>query len=74
MRVRNKEHQSLSLEQLEELAHDFPNDQELGEQIRKIIAAATDNNPEGIRATSQNFHIKKEELEAWKSRSNPSKK
>jgi hypothetical protein len=53
MRVRNKEHQSLSIEQLEELAHDFPNDQQLGEEIRRIIKRATDNNPKGRRATSQ---------------------
>ena len=37
MRVRNKEHQSLGLEQLKELSYDFPNDAQLGEEIRKII-------------------------------------
>ena len=76
MRVRDKEHQSLSLEQLQELAHDFPNDQELGEEIRKIIAAATTNNPKGRRATSQyyqqDYDLKQEEFEAWQSRTNPS--
>ncbi len=51
MRIRNKEHQMLSKEQLEELCYDFPNDAMLGEEIRKI-ARATTNNPEGIRATS----------------------
>ena len=47
MKVRNKEHQSLSIEQLKELSHDFPNDQQLGEEIRRIIAGATTNNPQG---------------------------
>ena len=47
MRVRNKEHQSLSLEQLKELSYDFPNDAQLGEEIRKIIRRATTNNPKG---------------------------
>ena len=51
MRVRNKEHQSLSKEQLKELCYDFPNDQQLGEEIRRM-ASATTNNPQGERATS----------------------
>lgn len=51
MRVRNKEHQMLSKEQLQELCYDFPNDQQLGEEIRRI-ASATTNNPKGKRATS----------------------
>ena len=37
MRVRDKEHQSLSLKELKQLGHDFPNDAMLGEEIRKII-------------------------------------
>ena len=48
MRVRNKEHQSLGLKELQQLCDDFPNDQELGEEIRRIkdIAhAASVNNP-----------------------------
>jgi len=36
MRVRNKEHQSLSRKQLKELCYDYPNDAMLGEQIRKL--------------------------------------
>ena len=55
MRVRNKEHQSLSLDQLKELAYDFPNDSQLGEEIRRIIKRATTNNPKGRRATSLNY-------------------
>ena len=51
MRVRNKEHQMLSKKQLQELCYDFPNDQQLGEEIRRI-ASATTNNPKGKRATS----------------------
>ena len=57
MRVRNKEHQSLSLEQLKELSYDFPNDSQLGEEIRRIIKRATINNPKGRRATSQELRI-----------------
>jgi len=37
MKVRNKEHQSLGIEQLQELTTDFPNDADLGKQIRKIV-------------------------------------
>ena len=59
MRVRNKEHQSLGLEQLKELSYDFPNDAQLGEEIRKIIRRATTNNPKGRRATSQESHKRK---------------
>ena len=36
MRVRNKEHQSLGLKELQELCDDFPNDQQLGEEVRRI--------------------------------------
>ena len=36
MRVRNKEHQSLSIEQLKQLCDDFPNDKQLGEEVRRI--------------------------------------
>ena len=66
MRVRNKEHQSLSKEQLKELCYDFPNDQQLGEEIRRM-ASATTNNPKGLRATSLDYELKIEELEAWNS-------
>lgn len=56
MRVRNKEHQSLGLKELEELCKDFPNDQQLGEEVRRIkndsqlrheqkVFGATVNNP-----------------------------
>ena len=46
MKIRNKEHQSLGIKQLRELSHDFPNDQQLGEYIRKLSSATT-NNPQG---------------------------
>ena len=36
MKVRNKEHQSLGPKEIEQLVKDFPNDQMLGEEIRKI--------------------------------------
>ena len=36
MRVLNQEHQSLALEQLQQLCDEFPNDQMLGEEIRRI--------------------------------------
>ena len=51
MKVRNKEHQSLGLKQLQELCDEFPNDQMLGEELRRITnAAATTNNPQGTSA------------------------
>ena len=46
MKVRNKEHQFLGREQLQDLCDDFPNDQKLGEYIRKLSSATT-NNPQG---------------------------
>ena len=67
MRIRNKEHQSLGPKELEQLCQDFPNDTQLGKEIRKI-ADATVNNPKGRRATllsSYPHELKKEELEAW---------
>ena len=68
MRIRNKEHQSLGLEQLKELSYDFPNDAQLGEERRRIIRRATTNNPKGERATSHYPHeLKENELEAWES-------
>ena len=36
MKVRNKEHQTLGVKELVQLCNDFPNDQQLGEEIRKI--------------------------------------
>ena len=70
MKVRNKEHQSLGLEQLQQLCDEFPNDQMLGEELRRITkAAASVNNPEGLRATSPSLEITPEELEAWHSMS-----
>ena len=36
MKVRNKEHQSLGYEQLKQLCDDFPNDQQLGKEVRRI--------------------------------------
>lgn len=41
MRVRDKEHQSLGLKELKQLCKDFPNDKQLGEEVRKILHAAT---------------------------------
>ena len=35
MKIRNKEHQSLGLEQLQQLCDEFPNDQMLGEELRR---------------------------------------
>ena len=64
MRIRNKEHQSLGYKELQQLCQDFPNDAQLGEEVRKI-ARATVNNPKGSRATSLDYELKKEELEAW---------
>jgi hypothetical protein len=53
MRVLNQEHQSLALEQLQQLCDEYPNDQMLGEEIRRLTkAAAVVNNPKGPRATS----------------------
>jgi len=40
MKVRNKEHQSLGVKELKQLCKDFPNDQQLGEEIRKIYRDA----------------------------------
>tara|TARA_Y100001963_G_C6669586_1_gene394449 strand:- start:31 stop:264 length:234 start_codon:yes stop_codon:yes gene_type:complete len=68
MKVRNKEYQSLGIEQLKELAYDYPNDAQLGEEIRKIIRRATVNNPKGSRATSRKSGYKDfttEEVIAW---------
>ena len=45
MKVRNKEHQSLGVKELKQLCKDFPNDQQLGEEIRKIMQRSTVNNP-----------------------------
>ena len=74
MRVRNKEHQTLGLEQLKELAYDFPNDAMLGEEIRRIIARATTNNPKGKRATSginSFWHDSYEDIQHFKAVYNP---
>ena len=45
MRVRNKEHQSLGAKELKQLCKDFPNDQQLGKEIRKIMQRTPVNNP-----------------------------
>ena len=37
MRVRNKEHQSLGINELKQLSEDFTTDAELGREIRRII-------------------------------------
>jgi hypothetical protein len=65
MRVRNKEHQSLGVKELEQLCKDFPNDQQLGKEIRKITRRALVNNPKGLRATTGISDITKEELKSW---------
>ena len=56
MRIRNKEHQSLSVKELRELCDDFPNDQQLGEEVRRITSdhRATVNNSKSLRATVEN--------------------
>ena len=57
MRVRNKEHQSLSYKELQELCDDFPNDQQLGEEVRRITNdshRATVNNSKSQRVTVAN--------------------
>lgn len=46
MKIRNKEHQTLGLKELQQLSEDFPNDQKLGQYIRKL-SSATVNNPKG---------------------------
>ena len=43
MRVRDKEHQSLGLKELEQLCIDNPNDSDLGLAIRQIVKAARIN-------------------------------
>jgi|TARA_B110001454_G_C12538515_1_gene358339 hypothetical protein len=65
MRVRNKEHQSLSIIELQQLCDDFPNDQQLGEEIRSLTnnsPRATVNNPKGTYDTSLNY-IKDTQIE-----------
>ena len=56
MRIRNKEHQSVSVKELQQLCDDFPNDQQLGEEVRRITSdhRATVNNSKSLRATSEN--------------------
>jgi|TARA_B110001454_G_scaffold74891_1_gene72435 hypothetical protein len=56
MRIRNKEHQSLSVKELQQLCDDFPNDQQLGEEVRRITSdhRATVNNSKSQRATVEN--------------------
>jgi hypothetical protein len=63
MRVRNKEYQSLGIKQLKELSHDFPNDAMLGEEIRRIIARATTNNPEGTSGYERQTRTKQKDNE-----------
>ena len=86
MRVRDKEHQSLGIKELQELCHDFPNDQQLGEEVRKI-AHATVNNSKSQRVTSENYEdnpsdierdyedypkeLKKSEIDAFEERIHP---
>ena len=43
MKVRDKEHQSLGIKELEQLAFDNPNDSELGKKIRQIIREYNEN-------------------------------
>ena len=74
MRVRNKEHQSLGLKEIKELCDDFPNDQQLGEQVRRIkndsqlrheekVFGATVNNSKSLRATSENYEDNPSDIE-----------
>ena len=71
MKIRNKEHQSLGIKQLKELSHDFPNDQKLGEYIRKL-SSATDNNPEGTSVYEPQIRTKdKDNNESFKAEQSP---
>ena len=55
MRVRNKEHQSLGIKELKQLAYDFPNNAALGKQIRKIIRESEVPTQEEPRPVSLKF-------------------
>ena len=70
MKIRNKEHQSLGIKQLKELSHDFPNDQKLGEYIRKL-SSATDNNPEGTSVYEPQIRTKDKDTESFKAEQSP---
>ena len=86
MRIRNKEHQMLGKKELQQLCSDFPNDQQLGEEVRKI-AHATVNNSKSQRVTSENYEdnpsdierdyedypkeLKKNEIDAFEERIHP---
>ena len=48
MRVRDKEHQSLGIKELKQLVYDFPNDADLGEEIRRIVK----ENPTYVRPSN----------------------
>ena len=67
MRIRNKEHQSLGKKELQQLCQDFPNDQQLGEEIRKIAHAeqSITRRANELRGKSYPHELKKEEIEAW---------
>ena len=71
MKVRNKEHQFLGIEQLKELSHDFPNDAMLGEEVRRIIARATTNNPEGTSVYEPQIRTKDKDTESFKAEQSP---
>ena len=50
MKVNNKEHQTLGMKELKYLVDKYPNDSQLGAEIRKLYwktRHATDNNPKG---------------------------
>ena len=70
MKVRNKEHQFLGREQLQDLCDDFPNDQQLGEYIRKLSSATT-NNPEGTSVYEPQIRTKDKDTESFKAEQSP---
>ena len=71
MKVRNKEHQFLGREQLQDLCDDFPNDQKLGEYIRKLSSATT-NNPKGTSVYEPQIRTKdKDNNESFKAEQSP---
>jgi len=70
MRIRNKEHQSLGYKELQQLCHDYPNDSQLGEEIRKMAHAeqSITRRADELRGKNHYPHeLKKEEIEAWES-------
>ena len=55
MKIRNKEHQSLGLQELQQLCDEFPNDQMLGEEVRisQYPGGLTSHEPKFPRNTTR---------------------